>query len=36
MGQQISRRLFLKGGLAAAAGVAAAGIPGAEAVAQAR
>lgn len=34
MGQQISRRLFLKGGLAAAAGVAAAGIPGAEAVAK--
>jgi formate dehydrogenase iron-sulfur subunit len=34
MAQQISRRLFLKGGLAAAAGVAAAGIPGSEALAQ--
>jgi Fe-S-cluster-containing dehydrogenase component len=34
MGQQISRRLFLKGGLATAAGLAAAGIPGAAAAAK--
>jgi formate dehydrogenase iron-sulfur subunit len=34
MGQQISRRLFLKGGLAAAAGVAASGIPGTKALAE--
>ncbi len=34
MGQQISRRLFLKGGLAAAAGVAASSIPGTEALAR--
>jgi len=34
MGQQISRRLFLNGGLAAAAGVAAAGIPGSQALAK--
>jgi Fe-S-cluster-containing dehydrogenase component len=33
MGQQISRRSFLKGGLAAAAGVAASSIPGTEALA---
>ena len=33
MGQQISRRSFLKGGMAAAAGLAASGIPGAEALA---
>jgi formate dehydrogenase iron-sulfur subunit len=33
MGQQISRRFFLKGGLAAAAGVAASSIPGSEALA---
>ena len=34
MGQQISRRLFLKGGLATAAGLAAASIPGAAAAAK--
>ena len=34
MGQQISRRSFIKGGLAAAAGVAASGIPGSKAVAK--
>ena len=34
MGQQISRRSFLKGGLAAAAGVATTTIPGSEALAQ--
>ena len=34
MGQQISRRLFLKGGLAAAAGVTAASIPGSRALAE--
>jgi Fe-S-cluster-containing dehydrogenase component len=34
MGQPISRRLFLKGGLAAAAGTAAASIPGAKALAE--
>ena len=34
MGQQISRRLFLKGGLATAAGLAATSIPGAAAVAK--
>ncbi|MBW2428559.1 MAG: 4Fe-4S dicluster domain-containing protein [Deltaproteobacteria bacterium] len=34
MGQQISRRSFLKGGLAAAAGLAASRIPGSEAVAE--
>jgi hypothetical protein len=34
MGQEISRRLFLKGGLATAAGLAAASIPGAAATAQ--
>jgi len=34
MGQQISRRSFLKGGLATAAGLAAAGIPGAAAAAK--
>ena len=34
MGQQISRRTFLRGGLAAAAGVAASSIPGSEALAQ--
>ena len=33
MAQQISRRAFLRGGMAAAAGVAAAGIPGSEALA---
>jgi len=33
MEQQISRRSFLKGGMAAAAGVAAAGIPGSKALA---
>ena len=34
MGQSISRRSFLKGSLAAAAGVAASGIPGSEAIAK--
>ena len=34
MGQQISRRSFLKGGLAVAAGAAAASIPGSEALAK--
>ena len=34
MGQQISRRLFLKGGLATAAGLAASSIPGTAAAAQ--
>jgi ferredoxin len=34
MKQQISRRLFLKGGLAAAAGTAAASIPGSRALAE--
>ncbi len=34
MGQKISRRSFLKGGLVAAAGAAAAGIPGSEALAK--
>jgi ferredoxin len=34
MVQQISRRSFLKGGLAAAAGAAATGIPGSKALAQ--
>ena len=34
MGQQISRRSFLRGGLAAAAGVAASSIPGSEALAK--
>ena len=34
MGQQISRRLFLKGGLATAAGLAASSIPGATAAAE--
>ena len=34
MEKQISRRVFLKGGMAAAAGVAAAGIPGSEALAE--
>ena len=34
MGQQISRRSFLKGGMAAAAGVAASSIPGTEALAR--
>ena len=33
MAQQISRRAFLKGGMATAAGVAAASIPGTEALA---
>ena len=34
MGQQISRRSFIKGGLATAAGLAAASIPGATAAAE--
>ena len=34
MGEQISRRLFLKGGLATAAGLAASSIPGAAAAAE--
>src|SRR6056300_1649668 len=34
MGQHISRRLFLKGGLATAAGLAASSIPGTEAAAK--